>query len=527
MVATTFAADTPLAVTELIAESGISGNWVWWYGSIGSIITVYFFAPLWKRSGVSTDLELVALRYSGKGSIMLRIFKSVYLGFFMNILIMAWVNLAMLKIAEVLLPGISPALIVSLLFLFAFFYTSLMGLSGISYADAFQFFFAMAGCILLAFLSLSYPEIGGMENLKAKLPKAFLEFTPNFDSNGKGMDFSFFLVLITVTWWASWYPGQEPGGGGYIAQRILASKDMRSSSLSVLWFTIAHYFIRPWPWIIVALVAYILFPELSTKDKGKGYILSLTYKPIPGLTGFFIATFMAAYLSTIATHLNWGTSYLINDLYKPYISKKKTDSHYIRTAYLIQLIMMLVSLIITFYFIDTISGVWKFLLAGSAGLGFVLIARWFSARLNSYSELSAFLFPLLYYFISHSIFEWKDNSARGMLFTVSCSIFSILVVTYLTPKTDFTTLKSFYKKVRPPGIFWKRWAIQNAIPLEIPCYNPYRSFLLSVSGIGMVFGGLFGIGYVIFQEYSKALIYLGLLFASGLFTYIFFPKYKE
>ncbi|HNN80661.1 MAG TPA: sodium:proline symporter, partial [Leptospiraceae bacterium] len=229
MVATTFAADTPLAVTELVAKFGISGNWLWWYGSISSIATVYFFAPLWKKSGVMTDIELVNLRYSGIGAEILRIFKSIYLGFFMNILILAWVNLAMVKVVEVLLPDVSAKLIVSSLFLFAFLYTIYMGLNGISIADTFQFFFAMIGCVVLAYFVLSIPEVGGIDGLQQKLPPSYFNFIPDFQ-NPASKDFSVesFLLFIGVIWWSSWYPGAEPGGGGYIAQRILAAKDVES-----------------------------------------------------------------------------------------------------------------------------------------------------------------------------------------------------------------------------------------------------------------------------------------------------------
>ncbi|MBL0266668.1 MAG: sodium:proline symporter, partial [Leptospiraceae bacterium] len=304
MVATTFAADTPLAVTELVAKYGISGNWLWWYGSISSIATVYFYALLWKKSGVLTDVELVNLRYSGMGASILRIFKSIYLGLIMNVIILAWVNLAMLKVAEVLIPDVSAKLIVSGLFLFAFLYTVYMGLHGISIADTFQFFFAMFGCIVLAYFILSIPEVGGIAGLKEKLPASYFHFIPDF-SNPSSKEFSVesFLLFIGVIWWSSWYPGAEPGGGGYIAQRILAAKNVKSSLLASLWFTIAHYFVRPWPWILVALSSVILFPDLLPDDKGKGYVLVMTKSGLPqGLLGLMIAVFMAAYLSTIATH---------------------------------------------------------------------------------------------------------------------------------------------------------------------------------------------------------------------------------
>ncbi|MBK6609037.1 MAG: Na+:solute symporter [Leptospiraceae bacterium] len=425
MVATTFAADTPLAVTELVAKYGISGNWLWWYGSISSIATVYFFAPLWKKSGVLTDVELVNLRYSGMGASILRIFKSIYLGLIMNVIILAWVNLAMLKVAEVLIPDVSAKLIVSGLFLFAFLYTVYMGLHGISIADTFQFFFAMFGCIVLAYFILSIPEVGGIAGLKEKLPASYFHFIPDF-KNPSSKEFSVesFLLFIGVIWWSSWYPGAEPGGGGYIAQRILAAKNVKSSLLASLWFTIAHYFVRPWPWILVALSSVILFPDLLPDDKGKGYVLVMTKSGLPqGLLGLMIAVFMAAYLSTIATHLNWGSSYLVNDLYKPYLAKDKADNHHLAVSKVFQLLMMVLSLVIAFYFIKTISGVWQFLLECGAGVGVVLILRWYIPRLNAWSELTGFIAPVFFYSVNH--FLIKLASPYSVLFTVGGVILTV------------------------------------------------------------------------------------------------------
>jgi SSS family solute:Na+ symporter len=524
MVATTFAADTPLAVTELVAKYGISGNWLWWYGSISSIATVYFFAPLWKKSGVLTDVELVHLRYSGIGSDILRIFKSIYLGFFMNVLILAWVNLAMLKVVEVLIPGYSAKLIVSGLFLFAFLYTVYMGLNGISIADTFQFFFAMVGCIVLAYFILSIPEVGGISGLKEKLPASYFNFIPDFN-NPSTKDFSVesFLLFIGVIWWSSWYPGAEPGGGGYIAQRILAAKSVKSSLLASLWFTIAHYFVRPWPWILVALSSVILFPNLLPDDKGKDYVLVMTKGDLPpGLLGLMIAVFMAAYLSTIATHLNWGSSYLINDLYKPYIAKEKADTHHLTVSKLFQLLMMFTSLIIAFYFIKTISGVWQFLLECGAGVGFVLILRWYVPRLNAWSELTGFVAPVFFYSFAHFIL--KLESPYSVLFTVSGVIATVLIVTNFTKSVELEQLKLFYEKINPPGIFWKSWAKKNNIvitPFEISLLH---SLVLSVTGIILIFSGLFSLGNLILGNYESLVLSVSLLIFSIVLTFHLFPR---
>lgn len=523
MVATTFAADTPLAVTEIVNKNGISGNWLWWYGSIGSIITVYLFAPLWKRSGALTDVELVKLRYSGKESDYLRMFKAVYLGLFANVLILAWVNLAMKKISEVLIPEYSAFYIVSGLILFGFLYTSILGLTGISYSDTFQFFFAMSGCILLAILGLNLSEVGGISGLKQKLSNEQFQFIPDFYSGAKNsLSLKAFLTFVLVSWWASWYPGAEPGGGGYIAQRIMAAKDVRSSILASLWFTIAHYFIRPWPWIIVGLISIVLFPELSMADKGKGYVLLITKFDYAGLVGFMVAGFIAAYLSTVATHLNWGSSYLVNDLYKPYLDKNKSEEQYLKVGKYIQFITIILSIIITFYFIETISGVWEFLLESGAGVGFVLTLRWFVPRLNAYSEIGAFLFPPIFYLIAK--FALNLEFPESTIFIVSSVIGSVIVLTYSTKVTDFDTLKSFYLRVKPPGLFWKTWALSNQVPIFETNYTISKILVLSGLGLVMLFSGLFGLGYLIFGDMKNFTISISLLVLTIYLTYKYFPQ---
>lgn len=527
MVATTFAADTPLAVTELVAKYGISGNWLWWYGSISSIVTVYFFAPLWKKSGVLTDVELVHLRYSGKVSDILRIFKSIYLGFIMNVLILSWVNLAMLKVTEVLIPNIPAQLVVSGLFLFAFIYTAYMGLTGISIADTFQFFFAMAGCIILAYFILSIPEVGGIAGLKEKLPASYFNFIPDFEHpTSKDFSIESFLLFIGIIWWSSWYPGAEPGGGGYIAQRILAAKNVESSLLASLWFTIAHYFVRPWPWILVALSSVVLFPDLLPDDKGKGYVLVMTKGDLPqGLLGLMIAVFMAAYLSTIATHLNWGSSYLINDFYKPYLAQKRTGAHHLRISKVFQILMMIVSLLISFFFIKTISGVWQFLLECGAGVGIVLILRWYIPRLNGWSELTGFIAPVVFYSIGHYVL--KLVSPYSVLFTVGGVILCILLITYMTPAVDLTTLKEFYNRIHPPGYFWERWAKKNSVPVQKFGISLLHSFVLSITGILLIFSGLFSLGNLILDNYDSLVISVSLLIFSIVLTYHLFPRHLD
>jgi len=525
MVATTFAADTPLAVTELVAKYGISGNWLWWYMGFSSITTVYFFAPLWKRSGVLTDVELVKLRYDGKGSDVLRIFKSIYMGLFLNTLILSWVNLSMLKISEVLFPEYSAKLIVCSLFLFAFIYTALMGLTGISYADTFQFFLAMVGCIVLSVLVIGRPEIGGIEGLKEKLEPHYFNFLPSFTGEFSPFSLETFLVFVTIIWWASWYPGAEPGGGGYIAQRILASKDIRSSMLASLWFTIAHYFVRPWPWILVALASLVLYPNLGEADKSKGFVFAMKDSLPPGLFGLLVAGFLAAYLSTVATHLNWGTSYLINDFYKPYISTNKSDSFYLRITKIFEALLMFFSLIISFYFIETISGVWRFLLECGAGSGLVLILRWYIPRINAYSELSGFLFPSLFYILG--TFILKIPTPYSILFTVGGTLITVLLVTFFTKPTEIISLKKFYEKVNPPGFMWEKWRIENGVDKSKYNVSLSHSLLLSITGLVLIYSGLFSLGSFVLKNYILFFIHLSIFLISIFITYKIFPNYEE
>lgn len=524
MVATTFAADTPLAVTELVYQYGISGNWLWWYMGIGSLFTVYIFAPLWKRSGVVTDVELVKLRYAGKGSDFLRIFKSIYLGLILNVIILAWVNLAMQKIIEVLVPEISSVFFVSALCFFAFLYTAWVGLTGISYTDAFQFFFAIGGCILLAILALGNPEIGGREGLVLSLPPEKLNFFPSIGKERSPFGWERFVLLLTVAWWASWYPGAEPGGGGYIAQRIIATKDERSSILSSLWFVIAHYFVRPWPWILVALVSLRLFPNLDSGDWGKGFVYVMKDTLPVGAFGILLASFLAAYLSTIATHLNWGTSYIIFDVYRPYIQKEKTDSHYLKMSRLVEIIFMISSLVVCFYLLDSISGTWKFIIEAGAGVGFALVARWFLPSITAWGELSGFIAPITIHFLNQKLSFWSDQ--YSILFNTLGTILIVLIVSHYS-ENNIEQLQRFYQKVKPPGYFWRRWAIQRGLPIEKPYLQIGKSLLLIGFGLLLIFAGLFLVGELVLGTHRNLVWAIGIFVIGLLGTYRLFPKIEN
>ncbi|MBM9547283.1 Na+:solute symporter [Leptospira sp. 201903074] len=497
MVATTFAADTPLAVTEIIRGQGIAGNWIWWYMSVGGFVTVFFFSKLWKRSGASTDLELIGLRYSGKEANFLRGFKAFVIGFLLNLVILGWVNLAMLKIIPVFFPLLTASHILIYLLLFGVFYTSIAGLRGISYIDVFQFFLAWIGCILFAYFAINLPVIGGLEGLKSKLDSSKILFFPNGSSGTLPWDH--FLILLTVLWWSSWYPGSEPGGGGYIAQRILATKNEDAALKGSLWFVIAHYFVRPWPWILVALVSLLLYPNLSEAESGKGFLMVLQEGMPSGMMGLMLSAFLAAYLSTLATHLNWGASYLVNDLWKPILEKGKPDSYYLKVSYGIQILTAVCSFFLAVYGMETIKGAWVFLLEASSGIGFVLIARWFFWRISAWTEILAFvLSPLLYLLFSVYL---KVEFPYSILYTSLTASVLLILSTYLLPNTERDVLVQFYETTKPPFFFWKGLFKKESNKKQTIYENRLGISLLgTLSGLSFVFGGLYTIQCLVWKE---------------------------
>lgn len=504
MVATTFGADTPLAITEIIAKDGIAGNWAWWYMSIGAVSTVFIFAPLWRRAEVLTDLEFLELRYSGFGARLLRGIKAVYLGALMNLMILSWVNLAMLSILESIFDHQTAVYILIFLLFFCLVYTSFLGVGGISYIDVFQFFFAMGGCILLAYSSLQMPEIGGLAGLKEKLPANAFSFYPSRESIPS------FLVLIFFLWWMSWYPGSEPGGGGYIAQRIVSAKDEISATKSTLWFLFAHYFVRPWPWIIVALCSLVMYPNLAEDKKGSGFILMIEPALTSGGKGLLISTFIAAYLSTIATHLNWGASYLVNDLTKPFLLKNKGDKFYLKYSYLVQIVSAILSIYVCIFWIKKVSSVWFFMIEASSGIGFALIFRWFWWRISAWSELSGFLVsPIFFAFIklfTNLVFPYSAL-ATGLL-----TIVFVILITYLSPGTSEHVLLKFYHRIKPAGFGWKYWAEQRKLSIY---KSNIQSVLIScISSLIAVFTGLFSVGSLFFGTSNQFTIFIGIFIIS-------------
>jgi len=505
MVATTFAADTPLAVTELVASGGIAGNWLWWNFLFGSMFTCFFFARLWRRAGVLTDVEFIELRYSGRPASVLRGFRALYLGLFINTVIMGWVNVAMATIL-IGMFDISQGQVRYYVFgamVFAAIYSSLSGLRGIAVTDLMQFTLAMAGSLILAIVVINLPEVGGITGLKNQLPAWVLQFTPVIDFGIESVAYggilalsvSSFIAYIFVQWWAAWYPGAEPGGGGYVAQRMMSAKDEKHSLMATLWFTIAHYCLRPWPWILVGLASLVLYPELDAADKKLGYVYAMRdFLPV-GLKGLVVASFFAAYMSTISTQLNWGTSYIVNDYYRRFIIKEASESHYVFVSRAVTLIVMVASILVTFV-IQTISGAWQFLIEAGAGLGLVLILRFYWWRINAWSEISATVTPFLVY--AYIKLKTTVVFPDTLFYIVGVTTAVWILVTFLTKPVAEERLIQFYRRVHPGGIGWRK--VEEMVP-DVPGDSGFAWLFVDwVCGVLLVYGVLFGIGKVIFGE---------------------------
>jgi len=545
MVATTFAADTPLAVTELVAEKGIAGNWLWWNMLFGGMLTVFFFARLWRRSGILTDAEFVSIRYSGKPANFLRGFRAVYIGIFMNIVVMAWVNLAMVKILQVMFPQLSifgesqfmflgiefssHLLAVGGLLLFTAAYSSLSGLMGVSLTDSFQFVIAMTGSVVLAIYAVGHVDVGGIAGMKAQLPAWVFEFLPAPDdglTTTTGgimkMTVTAFVAYLGVQWWSSWYPGAEPGGGGYIAQRMMSAKDEKHSLLATLWFQVAHFAIRPWPWILAALAALILYPDVA--DKGSTYVMLIRDLIPSGLLGLLLAAFLAAFMSTMASQTVWGTSYIVNDLFKPFLKPNESQKYYVKISRITTFILMFCSLIAATQF-SKISDAWKFILAMSGGIGPVLLFRWFHYRINAWSEIAAMIAPYLIYPVMAFVIGLdvlKSDFELSLIIIVVWSSFVWITVTLLTKPADKEKLHSFYKKVHPGGFGWKK--IASELP-EVKSDSGFGLLFLNwFAGCFFVMFAIFGAGKIIFQEYVAGAVYIGISLVAGVLIYISMNK---
>jgi Na+/proline symporter len=523
MVATTFAADTPLVVTGLVASRGVAGNWLWWNMVMSGILTVFFFARLWRRAGVLTDVELAEVRYGGKPASLLRGFRALYLAIPINLIILGWVTKAMVTILSISL-GISPWLAVGICFAITVAYAVAAGLWAVLWTDFFQFIIMMTSIIILAYFVVD--AVGGIGALRAGVTAHFgseaaaLSVLPVSMGDDGVMAYAWMpllalTVFLSVQWWAAWYPGAEPGGGGYIAQRIFSAKTERDGVLATLFFQVAHYAIRPWPWIITGLATVILYPELENREHGYVHAF-MDYLPSPW-RGLMLAGFAAAYMSTVATQLNWGASYLINDFYKRFLKPGKDEKHYVNAARIATVFLFAASLLVTWQ-LDTIEGAWKFLLALGAGTGLVLILRWYWWRINAWSEISAmtssFIVSLLAFAYVRPRFDAADpnGDAWVMLITVAVSTVVWVAVTFATKPESDATLDAFYRRVRPGGPGWVAVSTRLGFGREkIP--GGALAWSNWLAGVVAVYASLFGIGKIIFLEFGSGLI---LLLVAGL-----------
>jgi solute:Na+ symporter, SSS family len=534
MVATTFAADTPLVVTGMVYRNGIAGNWLWWNGALSGMLTVFFFARLWRRAGVLTDMELAELRYSGKPAAFLRGFRALYLALPINTIIIGWVNLAMAKILELTL-GISKLNAVMFCLAFTLLYTTISGLWAVLWTDLVQFILKMGMVIVLAVFAVM--AVGGIDSLKLKLAAhdvvtggQTLAFVPDWTSGF----FITFLVYISVNWWASWYPGAEPGGGGYIAQRMFCAKNERHSLAATLWFNIANYALRPWPWILTALVAVVLIPNPS--DAEGAYVQVMVEHLPASLRGLMLAGFAAAYMSTIGTQINLGASYLLNDVYRRFMAPTKTERHYVNASRLITILVAVIAAMAT-YFMGSIQGAWKFLISIGAGAGLVFILRWFWWRINAWSEVSAMIAAgsaslFLQSRLATGISRWlrsfdpalppgplDQNDPHGfawlMILTTAFTTVVWITVTLLTRPEPDSKLREFYERVRPARIGWQRFATNDG--------KGEQSLLWAaadwVAGCTMIYCSLFGIGKIIL---GSPLAGIGLLAIAGACAFFIF-----
>ena len=523
MVATTFSTDTPNLVTNLVREGGVASNWVWWAFLLTGMMTVFFYARLWRRSGVLTDLEFYELRYGGRAAAWVRGFRAVYLGLFFNVVIMAAVNLAAVKIASVLLGWpTSQTLLVCMVLNISF--AAIAGLWGVLVTDFIQFGIAMTGSFAAAYYAVRHPAVGGLNGLFSKVDPQSLHLLPDFGDWSVAL--SVFIIPITVQWWSVWYPGAEPGGGSYIAQRMLAARSEQDATWGTLFFNAAHYALRPWPWIIVALASMVVYPTLddiraalphvdpSLVGHDMAYPAMLRFLP-EGMLGLMVAGLLAAYVSTISTHLNWGTSYLVHDLYRRFLRTDADERHYVAIGRLTTVGLMVVAALLT-YVLDTARASFNLLLSIGAGTGLLYLLRWFWWRINAWSEIAAMVtsFVVAAFFFVLARIGSAPAAHITLLITVAVTTAVWLAVAFLTPPSDRATLISFYRLVRPAGPGWR--SIQRDAGVGPSPDSLSTSLLGWVLGCTFVYAALFGSGSVLYGHTAQAIFWLAAFIVSGL-----------
>ena len=518
MVATTFSTDTPNLVTDLVRSGGVSQNWVWWAFVITGMCTVFFYAKLWRRSGIVTDIGFYELRYSGKPAAFLRGFRALYLGVFFNTMIMATVTLAAIKIGGVLL-GASKYQVVFIAGSVTALYSATSGLWGVVVTDLLLFVIAMVGSVAAAWYALTLPEVGGLVGLFSHPAlEGKLNMLPDF-SDWKTASMVF-IIPITVQWWSTWYPGAEPGGGGYIAQRMLASRNEAHAMKATLWFNIAHYALRPWPWIIVALASLIVYPTLESIQAAfphidpsivrhdLAYPAMLIFLP-SGVLGLVVASLAAAYMSTISTHLNWGASYIVDDVYRRFLAPNEDERRYVAVGRMATVGLIVLASAVSLWLENALQA-FQILLQIGAGTGLVFLLRWFWWRINAWSELSAmvisFLVAIYFQFVHTALgFEAIDASLQLVLGVLVTSV-GWVTVTFLTAPADAETLRSFHALIRPMG---RGWAGAGLGLEPDDGDSPTAAFLAWFLGLTVVYGAIFGTGYLLYGQLMLAGVCLG------------------
>lgn len=531
MVATTFSTDTPNLVTDIVRQHGVAGNWVWWAFLITGMVTVFFFAKLWRRSAVMTDMEFLELRYSGKSAAFLRAFRSIYLGVFFNVMIMAFVSLAAIKIGGVILD-LSPLQSIFWAGSAAVVFSSVGGFRGVVFTDCILFVVSMTGAIVAAYFAINHADIGSLSAL-LEHPNVVdkLSFFPPLDAAESASQtdqilnlwITLLIVPLVVQWWSVWYPGSEPGGGGYVAQRMLAAKDERHALGAILFFNFAHYGLRPWPWILVALASLVVFPTLedisaafpnldpSTLGHDLAYPAMLTFLP-SGWMGLVLASLIAAYMSTISTHLNWGSSYVTHDFYRRFVRPTASEKQLVFVGRISTVGMMVLAGWLALQLRSALDTFQLFLQVG-AGTGLIFMVRWFWWRINAFSELSAMIASFVVAVLFKSIdlqWAWWLELVVGIAITTAIWV----SVTLMTPASDMKTLKAFYVKVRPGGPGWQ--PVRSQIPEALPESESLAPlFVSALTGIIAVYAFLFGVGQVIYGQYVIGALLLILAVALG------------
>ncbi len=529
MVATTFSTDTPNLVTDIVRQNGVSGNWVWWVFLITGMLTVFVYAKLWRKSNVTTDIEFYELRYSGRPATFLRGFRALFLGLFFNVLAMSAVSLAAIKIGEVML-GLSPIQTIGIAAVITVVFSSLGGFKGVVYTDFILFFVAMIGAIGAAVVAVNHPDVGGLSALfEHEIVRDSMSILPNIEN--RDILIALVIIPLAVQWWAAWYPGAEPGGGGYIAQRMLAAKDENHAIGATFFFNIMHYALRPWPWILVALASLVVFPDLESikqafpniSDGKLGHDLAypamLTFLPT-GLLGLVLAALISAFMSTISTHLNWGASYLVNDFYKRFLRPQADEKEFVLAGRVTTFILMFLAAGMALLMTNALQ-IFDYILMFGAGTGLIFIFRWFWWRINAWSEIAAmFSSGLISFFFAFGGYpeDWASYWRFPIIVMITTVIW--LLVTFLTAPERVETLREFYRRIQPGGPGWTKIveeADQDGVDIVEPTakWTVPNGILAMLAGMALIYSILFATGKLLYGDYEVCTILVVLAVISA------------